>query len=68
MPRHNRPRLWPTKDDAGGRRLLIAHANSGTLEEPAEGATCSRRKAAQMLAVRSSFHSADDEAPNTRFQ
>src|SRR5215475_14193239 len=68
MPGHNRPRLWPTKDHAGVRRLLIAHANSGTLEEPAEAATCTRRKAAQMLAAHCSFHSADNEAPNTLFQ
>src|SRR5258707_11872902 len=68
MPDHNRPRLWPTKDDACVRRLLIAHANSATLEEPAEAATLSRREAAQMLAIRCSFHSADNEATNTRFQ
>jgi hypothetical protein len=68
MPGHNRPRLWPTKDDAGVRRLVIGHANSGTLEEPAEAATCSRGKAAQMLAVRWNFHSANKEATNTRFQ
>jgi hypothetical protein len=68
MPGHNRPRLWPTKEDARMRRLLIGHANSATLEEPAEAATRSRRKAAQMLAVRRSLHSADNEATNTRFQ
>jgi hypothetical protein len=28
MPDHNRPRLWPTKDNARLSRLLIAHANS----------------------------------------
>ena len=68
MPDHNWPRLWPTKDDARVRRLLIAHANSGTLEEPAETATRSSRKAAQMLAIRCSFHAADNEAANARFQ
>ena len=68
MPDDNRPRLWPTKDDARVRRLLIAHANSGTLDEPAEAATRSSRKAAQMLAIRCSSHSADNEAANARFQ
>jgi hypothetical protein len=68
MPDHDRPRLWPTKDDARLRRLLIAHANSGTLQEPTKAATCRRRKAAQILAVRRPFHSADKEATNTRFQ
>src|SRR5215468_2281557 len=68
MPHHNWTRLWPAKDDARVRRLFIAHANSGTLEEPAEAATRSRRKAAQMLAILCSFHSADNEATNTRFQ
>ena len=68
MPDHNRPRLWPTKYNARLRRLLIAHANSGTFEEPAKAATRCRRKAAQMLAIRCSFHSANNEATNTRFQ
>jgi len=68
MPDHDWPRLWPTKDDARVRRLLIAHANSATLEEPAEAATRSRRKAAQMLAIRCSCHAADNEAANTRIQ
>jgi hypothetical protein len=68
MPGHNRPRLWPTKDDAGVRRLLIAHADSRALEEPTQAATRGRRKMAQMLAVRWSFHSADNEATNTRLQ
>jgi len=68
MPDHNRPRLWPAKDDAGVRRVLIAQANSGALEEPAETATGGCRKAAQILAIRCSFHSPDDEATNTRFQ
>src|SRR5262249_9441848 len=49
-------------------RLLIAHANSGTLEEPAEAATRSRREVAHMLAIRCSFHAADNETTSTGFQ
>jgi hypothetical protein len=68
MPDHDRPRLWPTKNDARVRGLLIAYANSAPLKEPAEAATRSRRKAAQMLAIRCSCHAADNEATHTRFQ
>src|SRR5215468_12471551 len=68
MPDHNRPCLRSAKYDARARQLLIAHANSGPLEEPAEAAARGRRKAAQMLALRWFFHSADNEATNTRFQ
>ena len=68
MPDHNRLCLRSTKDDARLSRLLIAHANSGTLEEPAEAATRCRREAAQVLAIRWSFHSAGNEAANTCLQ
>src|SRR5262249_48094318 len=68
MPDHNRLCLRSTKDDARLSRLLVAHANSGTLEEAAEAATRCRRKAAQVLAIRCSFHSAGNEAANTCLQ
>ena len=68
MPDHNRLCLRSTKDDARLSRLLIAHANSGTLEEPAEAATRSRGKAAQMFAIRRAFHLADKESTNARLQ
>jgi len=68
MPDHNRPRLRSTEDNARMHRLLVRHANSGPLKKPAEATTRSRRKAAQMLAIRWYFHAADNNATNTRFQ